>query len=96
MWTKKYCAYGKKDDVKYDQESEINTGNFKAHLQYRVNGGDTYLGDHLQNARRNATYISKTPQNELISFIGELIQRNIAKGCNTAGGFFFNICRRNT
>ena len=45
-------------------------------------------GDHLQNASRNVTYISRTTQNEIISIIGELIQRNIVKDCKTTGGFF--------
>ena len=40
-------------------------------------------GDHLQNASRNVTYISKTTQNEIISIIG-----NIVKDCKTTGGFF--------
>ena len=42
-----------------------------------VDGGDIYLGDHLQNAPRNATYISKTTQREIISI-----------DCNTVCGFF--------
>ena len=36
-----------------------------------MNGGNTHLGDHLQNAPRNVTYISKITQNEIISIIGE-------------------------
>lgn len=64
---------GKRDNVKYDQVSEINTGNFKAPLQY---------------APRNVTYISKTSQNEVTSIKGKLIQRNNIKDCNTASGFF--------
>ena len=36
-----------------------------------MNGGNIHLGDHLQNAPRNVTYISKITQNEIISIIGE-------------------------
>ena len=79
---------GNRDDAKYDQKSGINTSNLKAYFQYRVNGGDICLGDHLQNVPRNATYILKTTQNGIISIIRDLIQINIIRDCNTTGGFF--------
>ena len=60
MWTSKIALRENKEDKKHDQESKINTENFKAFLKYRFNGGSTYLGDHLQNVPRNPTYMSKT------------------------------------
>ena len=59
MWRSKIALRGNKEDKKRDQESKINTENFKAFFKYRFNGGYTYLGDHLQNAPRNPTYMSK-------------------------------------
>ena len=64
-----------KDDAKYDEQSGINTRNVEALLQF----WDIYLGDHLENAPRNVTYIS---------VIRDLIQINIVRDCDTAGGFF--------
>lgn len=47
---------GHRDDSKYTNDRSINSGNFKALLQYRANGGDTDLAEHLLNAHKNATY----------------------------------------
>ena len=65
----------------------INTGNFSALLPYRAGGGDELLEEHFKNAPSNATPISKTSQNEVISIIGDNIQR-IVNDCNEAGGWF--------
>ena len=68
-----------KDDAKYNEQSGINTRNVEALLQFCVNDSDICLGDHLENAPRNVTYIS---------VIRDLIQINIVRDCDTAGGFF--------
>ena len=56
-------------------------GNFIEFLQFRVRGGDKVLEQHLKNCSKNAGYISKTSQNDLIScceqFITELVVRKI-------------------
>ena len=46
---------GHRVDSKYDDDPDINTGNFKALLQYRVNGGDTEFKEHIKNAPLNCT-----------------------------------------
>ena len=50
-------------------------------LQFRVRGGDKVLEQHLKSCSKNASYFSKTSQNDLISccgqFITELIVRKI-------------------
>lgn len=51
-----------------------NEGNFRALLRFRVEAGDTKLENHLKTASSNATYISKTTQNEIISACKEEIQ----------------------
>ena len=60
------------------ERSTRNPGNFKAlRLKFRVDSGDKLLQDHLETGPRNATYTSKTIQNEIISIIGEAIQNRI-------------------
>lgn len=79
---------GHRDDSKYFNDTSINCGNFKALLQYRAKGGDTDLAEHLSNAPKNATYISKTIQNELINIIGETIQKRLVQEIIESGGYF--------
>ena len=56
-------------------------GNFIEFLQCRVRGGYKVLEQHLKTCSKNASYISKTSQNDLISccgqFITELVVRKI-------------------
>ena len=56
-------------------------GNFAEFLQFTVRDGDKVLEQYLKNCRKNASYISKTSQNDLISccgqFIIELVVRKI-------------------
>ncbi|XP_065664828.1 52 kDa repressor of the inhibitor of the protein kinase-like [Hydra vulgaris] len=42
-------------------------------LNYRVRGGDTELENHLKNHKKNASYLSKTMQNEIIFCCDEAI-----------------------
>ena len=51
---------------------------------------DSVLDAHLSNHAKNASYIPKTSQNELISIIGEQIQDRIVKDMKTAK--LFSIC----
>ena len=66
---------GHRDVNQYTNDKNINTGNVSALPRYRADGGD-------------ATYISKTTQNEVISIIGDSIQRSIVNDCNEDGGWF--------
>lgn len=54
-----------------------NDGNFRALLRFRVSAGDSKLKDHLEKASKNATYISKTTQNELVIAAGSVIRDQI-------------------
>jgi len=66
---------GHRDDSSdYDAK---NCGNFQAMLDFRVDSGDEVLKQHFENAPRNATYRSKTIQNDLISCCGEIITDQI-------------------
>ena len=53
---------GHRDD---ETSTNFNKGNFKALLALRVDAGDKDLEHHLETCARNATYTSKTTQNEL-------------------------------
>ena len=50
---------------------------------------DVNLANHLKNARRNATYSSKTIQNELIQVVGNSIREKIINDIKAAK--FFSI-----
>ena len=55
-------------------EPDTNKGKFLALLDYSVKSGNTVLPNHLKTAPKNATYTSKTTQNELIECIGDHIR----------------------
>ena len=48
-------------------------GNFVGFPQFKVRGGDKVLKQHLKNCSKNESYISKTSQNDLISFYRQFI-----------------------
>ena len=64
---------GKRDDNPDDRNLQ---GNFQALLEFRIDSGDLKLKEHLENAPRNATYRSKTIQNEIIETVGNYISSN--------------------
>ncbi|XP_004209363.2 52 kDa repressor of the inhibitor of the protein kinase-like [Hydra vulgaris] len=61
--------------------------NFKSLLAYRVDAGDKVLEHHLKSSGKNATYISKTVQNELIDICGQIITEKIIKEAKIAKYF---------
>ena len=46
-------------------------------IDFRTDSGDEVLRDHLQSCGKNATYISKTPQNDLLECMGDAIRESI-------------------
>ena len=52
-----------------ESDATENHENFCALLHFRIEAGDTTLGDHLETASRNATYTSLITQNQLIQII---------------------------
>ena len=69
---------GHRDDrPSVEEDPNKNHGNFLALLQFRVQSGDKVLSDHLKSAGSNATYTSKTIQNELIEICGDIIRYKI-------------------
>lgn len=67
---------GRRDDGKISEDVMAAEGNFKAILKYRAEV-DSDLANHLQNCKANATYISKTTQNDLIQVCGDQIREVI-------------------
>jgi len=55
------------------QNSVNNEGNFRELLKFRIDSGDSVLKNHLQNCKKNASFISKTIQNDLIDFCARVI-----------------------
>ena len=55
---------GPRDD---DPQNASLSGNFQALLEFRIDSGEQTLQHHLKTAPRNATYIYKTIQNEMIT-----------------------------
>ncbi len=63
LW-KAISLRGHRDDS--TASCECSRGNFQALVDYSIKSGNTALAKHLQDAGRNATYTSKTTQNDLI------------------------------
>ena len=65
---------GHRDNSKYypkvGEYSTGGVGSFVEFLQLRVRPGDKVLEQHLKNCSKNTSYISKTSQNDLISYCG--------------------------
>ena len=56
-------------------------------IDFRIESGDHVLKDHFETAAKNATYKSKTIQNEIINSIGGFIQQKIVDEVKEAGFF---------
>ena len=76
---------GHRDDATSDA---LNQGNFKALLNVRVDAGDTELRDHLETCARNASYISKTCQNQLLQCIKKYLQDVLVQQVEDGGGWY--------
>ena len=74
---------GHRDDSQFHpnvgEYSSGGVGNFVEVLNYRVRGGDLVLENHLRTCSKNASYISKISQNELINCCGNYIKDILVK-----------------
>lgn len=82
---------GHRDDGVLNMKTALSgkEGNLRALLAFRVDSGDKDLKEHLENASKRATYISKTTQNEIIELCGNQILRKIVADIQRAR--FFSI-----
>ena len=66
------------DDSKYHPKvreySTVGVGNFVEFLQFKVRSENKVWEQHLKTCSKNASYISKTSQNDFISSVGNLLQ----------------------
>lgn len=69
------ALHGHRDDS--TAHPDANHGNFLELLRFRIDGGDEVLRDHFASHQRNASYSSKTVQNQLLTIIGDQIRDNI-------------------
>lgn len=67
--------------------TDSNKGNFWAILEL-ISKSDKILKKHLETAKKNAVYTSKTVQNELITIIGEQIRKTITSALDGENPFF--------
>ena len=58
-------------------DSSSNKGIFQTLIKFRQESGDDVLKTHFETCGKNATYTSKTVQNELINIMGEQIKDDI-------------------
>ena len=73
---------GHRDDRKYhppvgEYSTGSGVGNFVELLNFSVRRGDSLLKDHLENCPKNASYISKTSQNQLAECCGKVTTNSI-------------------
>ena len=82
---------GHRDTSQYHPETgtygEERVGLFIECLSLRVKAGDTVLENHLKTCAKNASYVSKTTQNDLIKCCGDVILKRLAADIKNARYF---------
>ena len=76
-----------RDDSQYYDAKGVNPGHLHQLLKFWVEAGDTSLKVHFESGQRNARYISKTIQNQLINILGDQILENIITNVKRAKYF---------
>jgi len=69
----------------------MNCGNFRALVDFWIDSGDTALKKHMETCARNATYVSKTVQNELLECMEQYVQSIIIQQIKDGGGLTCQI-----
>jgi hypothetical protein len=60
---------GRRDDLVYDSPQS----NFTAFVKFAIDSGDIVLNEHIERCSRNATYMSKTAKNDLMTLTADNI-----------------------
>ena len=68
-----FAFRGHRADAKHIVGKSINSGKFQALLDFRVDSSNEFLHQYFETATKNATYRSKTIQNEIIASCGKLM-----------------------
>lgn len=87
---------GHRDDGDLIQNSVNNEGNFRELLKFRIDSGDDVLKNHLQNCPKNASFISKTTQNDLIDCCASVILHKIVNAIKESKYFSKLVIVENT
>nr|XP_047146196.1 uncharacterized protein LOC124819056 [Hydra vulgaris] len=64
-------------DIGESSTQKVGISNFIELLNFCVDAGDQVLANHLSSSPKNATYISKTTQNQLIDSCGKAIEKSL-------------------
>ena len=75
---------GHRDDLTYDHSPQ---GNFMAFVKFAIDSGDIVLKEHLERCSRNATYMSKTTQNDLMKLMADDIIQQIVDNVKSSPFF---------
>ena len=88
---------GHRDDgfLDVNKPPSASQGNFRAFLAFRVDAGDNVLRQHLNTTGKNATYISKTIQSQLIRLCGDVVSEHIVQDVRRAK-YFIIQCDKTT
>ena len=78
---------GHRDDSKYYDTVGVNPGNFQELLKFRADAGDTCLKLHFEEGHKNATYRSKTIQNQIVKILGDQVLDGIIANVKKAKYF---------
>ena len=77
--SKQNIAFRGRDDDGMPDRDNASQGNFKSLVSFRAEAGDQTLQTHLQRYRKNATYMSPSIQNALISICASFVRKNLLK-----------------
>lgn len=81
---------GHRDDAKHYDDETKNPGNMQEILKFLTRfGKNSLFEDHMENARKSATYRSKTTQNEIVEICGEMITSKLSSEIKNAK--FFSV-----
>ena len=81
---------GDKDSGVFTLEKpKVKDGKFRALLRFRVKSGDFILKQHIENCKKNASYLSPTIQNEIIDLSAKIVLERLVKQINSADCFAF-------
>ena len=59
----------RRDDHEHTDAVDENCGNFSALIKFRAEAGDAPIASHLEGHSKNASYLSKTIQNDCIKLL---------------------------
>ena len=84
MWVAKFSQVPSGPILPDGTYPDINDGNFRMLLRFRIQGGDQQLQDHFRDSGLKTHYTSPRIQNEILSIFAELIKDKINRELNSA------------